>query len=324
MSDLIEEYRTIVRGAGWVDVSGRGRIAVEGADRRSFLQALVSNDVDTLAVGAGTYATYLTPQGRMICDLEIYHRPEEFVVEVPDGMGPRLASRLDEVIFTEDVRIVDLTGTTCEIAVVGARAAAVVSGAANVDPGALAGLPELSQVDTTGGFVVRSAEASLPFFKIVAPAAERDGILAGLGGTRPLSAATAEFLRIEAGRPAFGVDMTEETIPLEAGLLERGISTSKGCYVGQEIVIRILHRGGGRVAKRLVKLAMPAGVETPQHGDRLLVADREVGRITSAAVSPVDGTILALGYLQREFAEMGRRVLLGSSGTEATVTGFAA
>ena len=315
MSDIAEEYRTILTAAGWFDLSSRGRIAIAGPDAQSFLQALVSNDIEAVQPGHGIYATYLTPQGRMIADLEIYHRGASFLAEVPSGAGSSLARRLDEVIFTEDVTIADVTGTTCEIAVVGRAAAELVASALGTDVGQIAGLAELAQADRASAFVVRSGEATLPMFKIVAPAAERNMLLSRLGPESALSEALVEFLRIDAGRPAFGIDMTEETIPLEAGLLARGISTTKGCYVGQEIVIRILHRGGGRVAKRLVKLTMPSSAALPDRGSVLAIDGRDVGKVTSAARSPVDGAVVALGYLQRDVAETGQTVTVGSSST---------
>jgi folate-binding protein YgfZ len=111
-----------------------------------------------------------------------------------------------------------------------------------------------------------------------------------------------EAARIEAGYPVFGVDMTEATIPLEAGIEDRAISFSKGCYVGQEVIIRVLHRGGGRVAKKLVglRVALPESSPHLRRGAKLFSADREVGEVTSAAESPRLGPI-ALAYVQRDF-----------------------
>ena len=120
--------------------------------------------------------------------------------------------------------------------------------------------------------------------------------------------------------------MTTDTIPLEAGLLERGISTSKGCYVGQEVIIRVLHRGGGRVAKRLVALAFdPELQELPAAGLQLYVDGREVGRVTSAAWSPHERRAIALGYVHRDHAEVGRRVTAEPAGVEtvAEIKAFA-
>ena len=95
---------------------------------------------------------------------------------------------------------------------------------------------------------------------------------------------SANVTRVEAGRPVFGTDMDEDTIPLEAGIEDRAISLTKGCYVGQEIIIRVLHRGHGRVARRLVGLTFNGTSDVPQTGDRLRSGEREIGRITSAAV----------------------------------------
>ena len=136
---------------------------------------------------------------------------------------------------------------------------------------------------------------------------------------RIVSAALIEALRIDAGRPRFGADMTEETIPLEAGLLDRAISTTKGCYVGQEIVIRILHRGGGRVAKRLVTLSF----DEPRNGIRRPVrrsstSDKNIGQLTSVSPSLTTANLIALGYVHRDLAEEGREVLVGDTGIRAT------
>jgi len=114
-----------------------------------------------------------------------------------------------------------------------------------------------------------------------------------------------EAARIEAGYPVFGVDMTEDTIPLEAGIEHRAISFTKGCYVGQEVIIRVLHRGHGRVARRLVGLNVAGPV--PARGAKLYAGDREIGMVTSAADSPRSGTI-ALGYVHRDFVTSGTAI----------------
>jgi folate-binding protein YgfZ len=121
-----------------------------------------------------------------------------------------------------------------------------------------------------------------------------------------------EAARIEAGCPVFGIDMTEDTIPLEAGIEDRAISFSKGCYVGQEVIVRVLHRGHGRVARRLVGLRIDG--DAAARGMRIRAADREIGVVTSAAVSPRHGPI-AMGYVHRDFAAPGTRVEIeGASG----------
>ena len=121
-------------------------------------------------------------------------------------------------------------------------------------------------------------------------------------GAVDVDSAVAEVCRIESGRPVFGKDMTEDTIPLEAGIEDRAISLTKGCYVGQEIIIRVLHRGHGRVARRLVGLTLEPGAAVPSHGSAIRSGDREIGTMTSAHVARV-GSADRAGYVHRDFVE---------------------
>ena len=206
-----------------------------------------------------------------------------------------------------------------------ATASLRVTDALSVPAAELDRLGELGQIDHADGFITRAGGSKLPMFTIVVPVARRRDVIDRLeaAGVRPVSAALIEALRIDAGRPRFGVDMTDDTIPLEAGLLERSISTTKGCYVGQEIVIRILHRGGGRVAKRLVTLSFDEPQNgTPPPGTTLFDGDKNIGQLTSVSASLTTAKLIALGYVHRDLAEEGREVLVGDTGITATVTGF--
>jgi folate-binding protein YgfZ len=162
---------------------------------------------------------------------------------------------------------------------------------------------------------------------VLSDAAGMPDVIAALeqAGAVRATDAVAETMRIEAGRPRFGIDMTEETIPLEAGLLDRAISQTKGCYVGQEVIIRVLHRGAGRVAKRLVRMFVDGERAVPIPDARIAVDGRDVGRVTSAAWSPRSGGAVALGYVARESAEPGREVTLSWAGQSASarITGLA-
>jgi folate-binding protein YgfZ len=325
---IADQYRILEESAGWIDRSGRGRLRIEGRDAVPFLHALVTNDIQRLTRGQGVYAAYLTPQGRMVADLVLYHRGDALLAGVAPGLAASLAERLDQVIFTEDVHVSDVSRTFAELLVTGGAAATVIGGALGLEPGALARLSELAQRDLPGqGFVARSGEAPLDAFTLIVPAALREDIGGRLerAGARPMSAELVNALRIAVGRPAFGIDMTADTIPLEAGLLDRAISTTKGCYVGQEIVIRILHRGGGRVARRLVRLAWDAGGEAPlpPGGSSLLSGGRAVGQLTSAAPALTGRGAIGLGYVTREAAHVGATVAIGDGGAEASIQGFA-
>lgn len=321
MTSIGTQYRIITSGAGWVHKPDRGRLRFDGKDGVTFLQALVSNDVAALTMGQGVYATYLTPQGRMLSDLRLYHRGTHLIADVPASRAALLVSRLDSVVFTEDVTIADVSADVVQIGVLGAAAPMILSRAFDVAPDAIDGLPLLGQLDSGESFIARTDDAEWPAFDVFVSAHDRDRVIQALeeAGARPISAELADALRIDAGRPAFGVDMTEDTIPLEAGLLERAISTTKGCYVGQEVVIRVLHRGGGRVAKRLVKLVFDPGLGTgPAVGSTVLADANPTGRLTSVAFSPAKERFVALGYVHRDVAEPGRHVTVQSSSGEGT------
>lgn len=325
MAGITDEYRIIASDAGWIDRSGFGRLRFEGRDALSFLQALVTNDIASLGPGDGAYAAYLTSQGRMLADLTLHVGEGWTLVEVSPGMAPDLAARFDSLVFSEDVRISDVSTETAAIRLAGGGAAAILARALDADEPALTALVEPRHIPWTRGLVARSGGAPVPVYTIVAPAGDREAVIASLerAGAVAMSAALDDGMRVEAGRPLFGVDMTTDTIPLEAGLLDRAISTSKGCYVGQEVVIRMLHRGGGRVAKHVVTLALDTTDGTlPGPGAKLAEGDREVGHVTTAARSPMTGAPVALGVVRREAAAVDRVLAMAGGGT-ARITGFA-
>lgn len=325
MTSIADQYRIISTAAGWIDRRTRGRIRFAGADARTFLQGLVTNDVSALEPGRGVYAAYLTPQGRMIADIVLLNRGDAVLGLVGDNLGSSLAARFDQLVFTEDVTIADVSADLAEIEVTGGAAARVVAQVAGADEHALASLADLAQIDVAGGFVLRDGASPFPAYQIFIAPADRDRIVAGLdaAGAVAMSEEMATALRIESGRGLWGHDLRDDVIPLEAGLLDRAISTSKGCYVGQEIVIRMLHRGGGRVAKRLVTLAFdPSTTEAPAAGAAIAADGTTAGALTSVAFSPARGAFVALGYVRREAAETGRQVAVADSGARATIIGF--
>jgi folate-binding protein YgfZ len=324
MDDMDHQYRIIAAGAGWIDRSARGKIRLDGVDALPFLQALVSNDVLALQPSTGAYAAYLTPQGRLIADLDILNRGSSVMLLTPDSLGATLAARFDSLIFAEKLAVTDVSAEWSELAVVGARAAPLAAGVCGCAAADLEALPELGQCDVAGGFIVRTGEASLPVFHLVVPASERAAIASRLSaaGVVEMDESLATALRIDVGRAAWGAELTPETIPLEAGLLERAISTSKGCYVGQEVIIRVLHRGGGRVARKLVVLSFEAaGQAVPVVGEPVSVDGRAVGHLTSSAYSPIGRHAIALAYLHRDAAEVGRTVMCAAHA--ATITALA-
>ncbi len=312
---LADEYRAVREGAGLVESLSRAPIAVTGPDRASFLQGLLTNDIVALAPGTGCYAAYLTPQGRMIADVRVLELGDRLILDVPAAVKDGVLGKLDQSIFTEDVQLQDLSSGWRQLGVHGPRAPEVLERViGDALPPDLATWPEFRNArfsDDGGSLVITSTRALGEIGFEVFVERDRGDVLRQTlraAGAVEVGPATMEVLRVEAGRPEFGVDMDEETIPLEAGLADRAISFTKGCYVGQEVVIRILHRGHGRVARRLVGLAIDADPDPPNVPARsaaLVHGDQPVGEVTSAVASPAVGKPIALGYVKRDFAEPG-------------------
>jgi tRNA-modifying protein YgfZ len=310
-----EDYRHIREEAAIGAVAPRQQIAVAGPDRATYLQGLLTNDIPSLSAGTGCYSAWLTPQGRMLTDMHVLESGGMILLDVPAETADATRERLEQFIFTENVQVESLAGSLTGVWIHGPKAPSVLERvlgpSERTGPTVLAGWRDYqhSPLEFHGQpvSVARIDQLGVPGFCVyLEPSRERD-LMAALveAGAREVSGDAIEAARIEAGYPVFGVDMTDDTIPLEAGIEDRAISMSKGCYVGQEVIIRVLHRGHGRVARKLVNLRIDSGV--PPRGSRLFAADRDVGFVTSAADSPRLGTI-ALGYVHRDFVAPGTRI----------------
>ena len=324
----LEHYNVLRRQAGIVDRSARGRILLKGQDRRTYLQGLLTNDIAALAPGAGCYAALLTPQGRMIADMRVLETGDRIVVDLPGVVSDAVRERLAQFVFSEDVEVSDLTSSQAQIGVYGPQTSHVVARVAGLDAGALYGMPvfanERFMHEGAAGLLVRSDEIGVGGFDLFVEQAAKDRLhdaLRAAGGV-DVDAGAVEACRIEAGRPEFGVDMDADTIPLEAGIEDRAISLTKGCYVGQEIIIRVLHRGHGRVSRRLVGIAFEPSAATPAPGATIRSANREIGSVTSAVASPALGRPIALGYVHRDFTEPGTQVVVAADPGAVTMLPF--
>lgn len=322
-------YEAARTAAAVLDRAGRGKVVVAGSERRSYLHAMLTCDVAALQAGTGCSGAYLNPQGRMIADLRLLELGDVLLVDLDRGRVAEVLQKLDQFVFSEDVQFGDVSETFGLASVVGPSSAAVVSRVLNaglgpearLDPTDLASWPEYRNRRVGPVIVAASTELGARGFDLFAPADSAGALVEALlrEGAARLDAATAEVLRVEAGRPAFGMDMDTETIPLEAGIEGRAISFTKGCYPGQEVVVRILHRGHGRVARKLAGLLID-GDEVPARGDLLRAGDREAGRVTSAVRSPALGRPIAIAMVHRDFLEAGTRleVLHGEARLTAT------
>ena len=318
------QYHAIKQHAVLGNLAPRGQIGLRGKDRGPYLQGLLTNDIQALTAGTGCYAAWLTPQGRMLTDMHVLEAGDMILLDVPAAQAQPTLQRLDQFLFSEDVQLSDLGRALSAVWIHGPASAhileTIVSGAS--------GLPAWSdyrnqRFDFRGSSIViaQISQLGVPGYCVYAESGQADALTAALAseGAVAASPAALEAARIEAGYPLFGVDMTDDTIPLEAGIEDRGISFTKGCYVGQEVIIRVLHRGHGRVARRLVGLRIQGNV--PEAGSRIYVDTREIGFITSAADSPTLGSI-ALGYIHRDFVTPETRVQVqtGAARSEALVT----
>jgi folate-binding protein YgfZ len=320
-----EAYAAIREGAALGAIEARVPLGVSGPDRASFLQGLLTNDIGALAAGTGCYAAWLTPQGRLLTDLHVLESGEMILLDVPAAQAGPTLERLDHFLFSEDVRLADLSGSLGSLWVHGPRAAAVLERVlGGVE--ALAGWADYRNARAEFGgqpaVVAKVSQLGVPGFVVYVGPARAAALAEALtgAGAVPAGPAALEAARIEAAYPLTGVDMDENTLPLEAGIEPRAISFTKGCYVGQEVIIRVMHRGHGRVARRLVLLQVSGGV--PARGGAILAGDREVGSVTSAARSPRLGPV-ALGYVHRDYVADGSRVEIQADGgrLDAVVAG---
>ncbi|MEZ5415720.1 MAG: glycine cleavage T C-terminal barrel domain-containing protein [Vicinamibacterales bacterium] len=321
------EHDVLTSGAALVAQPPPGLVRVTGADRASWLQGILTNDVQALADGRGCYAAWLTPQGRMITDAVVLAEDGSLTVEVPASLADGVCRQLAAAVFAEDVELADESGQWAVLGVHGAAAPATVARAlaGSLESHELAAWPEFAHASAGGALVTRRDGYGVPGFMLRVPAGEA-GLWTSrlrLAGATPVSGTALEFARIEAGRPVFLVDMDADTIPLEAGIEERAISFTKGCYVGQEVIVRVLHRGGGRVARKLVGLSI-AGECVPAARAAVRSDHGDVGRVTSAAWSPRLGHGVALAYVHRDAAAPGTRVVVACDGEDvpATVRSF--
>jgi folate-binding protein YgfZ len=319
---LQNEYHALRHAAGIIDRSSRARLVVTGADRRTYLQGLLTNDIAALTEGAGCYNAYLTPQGRMIADMRVFETGNHLLVDLAGSVAETIAARWSQFVFSEDVQIANDTASTAQVGVYGPSAVSVVSrGLAGDGSDRSRELNEVLRLlplygnricDFSDGAasVVVSDDIGIRGFDIVVPVQlkrELVGSLERAGGVQ-VGPQAAEVTRVEGGMPLFGVDMNDGTIPLEAGIEDRAISLTKGCYVGQEVIIRVLHRGHGRVARRLVGIAFDEDSPLPLAGDRIVTTDRDIGVVTSAVQSVALGRPIALGYVHRDFVQPGTPV----------------
>jgi folate-binding protein YgfZ len=290
-STFAQDYQTLTTGCGLVDRSDRGKLALTGAAAKEFLQGQLTNDTSSLTPGGGLYAAFLTQKGKMQGDVRLLDAGSELLLDTERVALQDLFNMIRSFSLGHDVQLHKRTLESGLLSLIGPESRALLQ-EAGVD------LPEAEHSHVTltvGGAVVRTIRTDLGTDLLFA-SEDHDAVLTAAlaAGAVAVSEAAAECLRIESGRPRYGVDLDESVIPQEAGLNARAVSFTKGCYVGQETVARLFYKGKPNRELRGLRSA-----EQLAPGTALRFADREVGTVTSSAVSPRLGPV-ALALVRRE------------------------
>jgi folate-binding protein YgfZ len=311
--DLGREYRVLTEGCGLLDRSERGKLALSGPATVEFLNGQVTNELAGLQAGEGCYAAFLTHKGKMLGDLRVLRvdgagGTTELLLDTERTALQALFDMIRRFKVGYDVQLHKRTLERALFSLIGPDATAVAAG-----EGALAGAEHANGPAQIGGrevLLIRTAEPA--GLDVLCDAADSGAVWDALllAGARPVGEDAAEILRVERGRPRFGVDLDQTVIPQEAGLNERAVSFTKGCYVGQETVARLHYRGRPNRHLRGLRLTEPISP-----GAELRLGERLVGVLSSSVRSPVLGPI-GLALLRRE-AEPGMTV--AANGGVATV-----
>jgi tRNA-modifying protein YgfZ len=312
LDTLASEYRTLTEGCGLVDRSGRGRLALTGSDRRAFLHGQVTQDIEGLEPGHGAYAALLTHKGKMLSDMRVLDLGDELLLSCERAGLQELFNMIRRYKLGSDVEVHKRTLEMSELSLIGPEARRV-AGAAELGP------EEHDNVRAQLGAHDVVLVASDLGVDVFCDAEVTEGVRGALlaAGAEEVSESAAEVVRVESGRPRYGVDLDANVIPQEADLNERAVSFTKGCYVGQETVARLFYRGKPNRHLRGLRLSAPVEPGTP-----LRLGEKEVGRLTSVAVSPALGPI-GLALVRRQ-AEPGSTLAAGDGTAEVVELPFSA
>jgi folate-binding protein YgfZ len=303
----VDDYDVIARACGLLDRSERGKLALSGSQAKEFLNGQVTNEVEALDPGQGVYAAFLSPKGKMLGDLRVLDLGDELFLDTERVALQGLFNLLRRTMIGYDAQLHKRTLERGLLSLVGPRAREI-AGAAELPAQEHANSP--AEVDGVPATLVATDLG----IDLVCDSADTARLRAALEarGAVPVSDAAVEALRVERGRPRYGVDLDDSVIPQEAGLNERAVSFSKGCYVGQETVARLFYKGKPNRHLRGLRLSAPAA-----SGDELRLGDKVVGRLGTVVHSPAHGPI-ALALLRRE-AGPGDTLAVGADGASARV-----
>ena len=305
--DASAEYAAARRGVALADRGDWGVLDVTGRDRATFHHALLSNEIKALQPGQGCTAALLDVHGKVQVILTVWVLEDRIRLVMPRGLTAKISQALDHYLFSEKASFTDASDETALLMLLGPEAPATIERLTGVRPP----VPAWSNLtatlgETTVRLVTGGGETGGLEVWVACAATHGPRVWDALvgGGARPLGVTAYESLRIEAGTPLFGHDV-DESVLLPEIPLERLASYTKGCYPGQEVVVRIRDRG--HVNRRLTGLVLEGEV-VPPHGAEVLADGAAVGRVTSATRSLGLGRPIALAFVRREHAEPDRAV----------------
>ena len=299
-------------GVGIMDVSTRGRILISGADAEMFLNGLITNDVKALTVNSWMPAAFISVQGRLLAAVRIIRRADGFLIDTETATRERVYRLLERFSLAGDFKVADVTEQTALLSLQGKAADQFVRlefgrDAIEIDRQAI--FRSARGID-----IVPATHTGEEGFDLFMDDANADALWKSFtqDGIVPVDEATQEVLRIEAGIPRYGIDMDDTTIISETNL-DDAISFTKGCYVGQEIVIRIKHRG--HVAKKLTGIGLIGESVELEPGTKVFTeTGEEIGRVTSSAISPhLDGTA-AMAYIKFDYLNYREPITVEAAG----------
>jgi folate-binding protein YgfZ len=305
--ELDGQYRQLREECGLLDRSDRGKLLVTGPEAAEYLQGQLTSDVEALGPGEGQYSALLDRKGHMQADMRVLRpgeSPEIWIDTEPEAIEAA-RRHLQMYKIGREVEVADVGPDRAILSLVGPRAAEISGGPA---------LPEnvCAKVAVAGAETI--AVGTALGIDLILEVAEAERVRGAVleGGAVKVTAAAVEILRLESGTPRFGAEMGAETMPAEAGIVERAVSFTKGCYIGQETVARLHYKGKPNRHLRGLRLSAPASP-----GEALHLGEKEVGTLGGAAVSPALGPI-GLAILRRE-AEPGDELVVGEDGVTAEV-----
>jgi folate-binding protein YgfZ len=315
------EYAALRNGAGIIDLGWLDVLEFVGDDHVEFLQNMIANDVSTLVEGNGCRSALLTVQGKLVGDVVALKQSDRITMLVDGHRHAEVSAHLDTFLIADDVEIIDRTQNIGVIGISGPRASDLLEAADLPVPEQMwshlaSGEIRVVRLKLTGerSWGVLAPSEMLP--ELWESLEQRGAVSRGAASHGAVSVGTEAFdtVRVESGLPVYGFEATEDRIPLEVGLAE-SISTEKGCYLGQETIIRVLHRG--KVNRALFGLRFESN-QIPGIPAEITIDGKNAGELTSVVQSPHTGTAIGLAVLRTRRIEPGSVVQVTHDDTTLT------